>query len=205
MRSKTGIAIFVVAVAALWCAPARAQDDQTPTNQWQISASLTANIQRTATNSGVSDTPTKAGGIVFSARYHYKPRIWFEANGGFTSFTQYYEPVASEEQANIYEGTAAIVYSFKPEEAKIKPFVEAGGGVLYFSPVATGSTPGGSKAPQPSGMAGVGVDWRLSPHLSWRLGFRGLVYKPPSFGIETQTVNTITGMYEPYIGLAIHF
>jgi hypothetical protein len=203
MRFK--IALFLAAITLLavpaWCQ----SDDTAPAETWQISAVGTLNIQPKATNSGVTDTTTKSGGLLFTGRYHWRGKWWFEANGGFTTFTQYYEPVASEEQANIYEGTGGLVYNFKQDEAKLRPFAEFGGGVEYFSPVATGSTGGGQKQVEGAGFAGVGADYRLGSGIALRFGYRAVLYRPPSFGVASQTTNTYTFMSEPYLGFVIRF
>jgi len=190
----------MVAALGLFAIPAWSQ-----TGEMNVSAVITANIQGEASASGVTDTATYSGGILFSARYRFRPHIDFGANGGFTTFTQYYRPVESQQQANIYEGTAVVIYNFRDAAVKVRPFVEGGGGVLYFSPVASGSTPGGAKVVQPAVVAGVGIDYKLNERFSARLGYRGLFYKPAAFNVSTQTVNTITQMGEPYIGLVLKF
>lgn len=201
MRFKIGLLLSVVMLAAL---PSWSQD-QAATETWQVSVVGTANIQAQASNGGVTDRASKSGGIVFTGRYHWKGNWWFEANGGFTTFTQYYTPVTSTEQANIYEGTGGIVYYFKSQEHRLRPFAEFGGGVEYFSPVLTGSTGGGQKQVEGAGMAGVGADYKLDSVFSLRFGYRGLMYKPPTFGISTQTLNTFAIMHEPYVGFEIRF
>ncbi len=203
MRFKTAI---IIAAAALFCAPAWSQDQTAaPTDQYQVSANLTANLQANTTYAGVTDRPTYSGGVLLNLRYRFRTNLAFEANGGFTTYTQYYEPVAGQEQANIYEGTAAVVYSFLSPAARLRPFVEAGGGVLYFSPVATGSTAGGAKVVQGTGVGGLGADWKLNKSFSFRAGYRLLIYKVPSFNVTSQTLNTFTFMSEPYIGLVLRF
>jgi hypothetical protein len=77
--------------------------------------------------------------------------------------------------------------------------------VEFFSVVPSGSTAGGSKVVQPAGLGGVGVDWKINQLFSARVGYRVLFYKPPSFSVTAQTVNTITSMSEPYVGLVLHF
>lgn len=203
MRFKTAI---ILAVLALLCAaPAWSQDEEAPVDQFEVAANLTANMQGQTSVSGVTDRATYSGGVLFNARYRLREHLYAEANGGFTTFTQYYEPVAGQEQANIYEGTGGIVYEFRPTTQKLRPFVEVAGGVLYFSPVPTGSTPGGSKVVQPLGLGGVGIDWKMSRSISFRAGYRQLIYRPPSFGVAAQTLNTFSQMAEPYIGFALRF
>jgi hypothetical protein len=201
MRFKTAI---ILAVLSLFAIPAWSQSDQTP-QQFEGAVSGTANLQAETSSSGVTDRATYSGGILFNLRYHYRPHLGFEANGGFTTFTQYYQPTSGQEQANIYEGTAAVIYSFRAPETRLRPFVEAGGGVLYFSPVATGSTPGGAKVVQPAGVGGFGVNWVMNKSFSLRAGYRALVYRPASFNVAAQTVNTLTTMSEPYVGIVLRF
>jgi outer membrane protein W len=202
MRLKSAI---LVAAVAMFSIPAWSQDQSSAPNEYEASANITANLQGETTATGVTDRATYSGGLLLNFRYRFRGNLWFEANGGFTTFTQYYQPTAGQEQANIYEGTAGIVYKFRAAQDRLRPFVEAGGGVLYFSPVATGSTPGGQKVLQPNGFGGFGVDWKMNKSFSFRAGFRALGYKPPSFNVAQQTVNTFTIMSEPYIGLVLRF
>lgn len=197
MRFKTAL---ILAVLALFSVPAWSQNEL-----YQASANLTANLQAQSTASGVTDTATYSGGLLLNIRYRFHNNVSLEANGAFTTYTQYYKPVASQEQANIYEGTAALIYTFRPPDMRLRPFLEAGGGVLYFSPVDTGSTPGGSKDIQPAGVIGLGADYKMTTHWSARFGVRALLYRPPAFSLATQTVNSITEMAVPYVGLVCRF
>jgi outer membrane protein W len=197
MRFKTVILLAVLAFCAI---PAWSQQ-----SLYQASANITGNFQLQSTDSGVTDHATYAGGLMLNIRYRFHNNFSFQATGAFTTLTQFYHPSDEQEQANIYEGTVALVYAFKTDEARTRPFVEAGGGVVYFSPVDTGSTPGGSKVIQYAGLGGVGMDRKVSSHWSVRLGIRALVYKPPSFNIALNTVNSVTPMIEPYIGVAYRF
>jgi hypothetical protein len=198
---------MILAMLSLFAVPAWSQSDQNApqSDLWEGAVNLTANLQGETTAAGVTDRATYSGGILFNIRYRFHGNLAVEANGGFTTFTQYYQPVSGQEQANIYEGTAGIAYSFRAPQDRLRPFVEVGGGVLYFSPVATGSTPGGSKVLQPNGFGGFGVDWRKNKNFSFRAGFRGLAYRPPSFNLASQTLSTITVMSEPYVGLVLRF
>lgn len=203
MRFKTAI---LIAAVALFSIPAWSQGDQTPqTDVFEASANLTANLQGQTSVSGVTDRATYSGGVLFNFRYRFRTNLYAEANGAFTTYTQYYEPVAGQEQANIYEGTAGVVYQFRQQTERLRPFVELGGGILYFSPVATGSTPGGAKVVQPMGFGGVGVDYKMNKAFSFRAGFRELIFRTPSFNVTAQNLNTFSEMSEPYIGLALRF
>lgn len=203
MRFKTAI---LIAAVALFSIPAWSQGEQAPqTDVFEASANLTANLQGQTSVGGVTDRATYSGGVLFNFRYRFRTNLYAEANGGFTTYTQYYEPVSGQEQANIYEGTAGAAYMFRQQTERLRPFVEVGGGVLYFSPVATGSTPGGAKVVQPLGFGGVGVDYKMNKSFSFRAGFRELIYRTPSFNVTSQNLNTFSEMAEPYVGIALRF
>jgi len=203
MRFKTLVLIAAVALSSI---PAWSQGEEaSATDQFEVSANVTANLQGQTSVSGVTDRATYSGGVLFNARYRFRTNLYAEANGGFTTYTQYYEPVAGQEQANIYEGTAALVYEFRQQTQRLRPFVELGGGVLYFSPVATGSTPGGGKVVQPLGVGGLGIDYKMDRNFSFRAGFRELIYRTPSFNVTAQNLNTFSQMAEPFIGIALRF
>ena len=172
------------------------------------SLDFTGNFQRTVTGDGITDKATYSGGFFLNYRYAIRPRGSVEVNGGFTTFTQYYQPGAGYVQSNVWEATAA--YVFRPGAAKsgrLKPFLEGGGGILRFSPVPSGTGGGTSRAIQPAILYGGGFEWRKTPtsHLSLRFGYRGLIYRAPDFGFNPQQTNAWTHMAEPFAGVVWHF
>ena len=207
MRFKTALipatVILALAVSAL---PALAQNESNLASRSSASADFTANLQSEATNSGVKDRASYSGGLMLNYRYQFHGRSSVEANGAFTTFTQYYQPAQTQEQANIYEVSGAYVYRLRGDAARLKPFIEAGGGMILFSPVRGGSTSGGKKQYLPTFLYGGGFDWRVKKKIFVRLGYRGLFYHAPDFhDSPEQTTNTLTHMAEPYIGVVLHF
>ena len=196
------------AVLALFSLPALAQEPGSfPTPGFSLN--FTGNVQKDATGNGIRDTATTSGGFLMNYRrsFRFLPRHgYLQGNGGFTTFTQYYSPGGSQTQANIYEGTISYIMPFLTNNTRhLKPFLELGAGVEWFSVVGSGSVTGAQKEFQPAGVYGVGVDWGRGSHFFLRLGYRGLLYPAPDFGQPAQVTNAITHMAEPFIGIAYKF
>ena len=165
---------------------------------------------------------TGALGLLTSYRFMLTPHSALEANYSFIQNNQKYcigggclpgAPVIPG-QTNYYsyrfhsrmqEFTAAYVFgmTFK----RYNPFLEAGGGLLIFTPVLDNGTKElGTKGTK--GMAGLfggGLAYELSPSFDIRAEYRGFVVKTPAFGES----NIVTNRYEilsmPTIGVAYHF
>jgi hypothetical protein len=172
------------------------------------SVDITANFPRTVIGAGITDRATYSGGLFLNYRYGIRARSSVEVNGGFTTFTQYYQPDKGFVQSNVWEATAA--YVFRPGATKpgrLKPFLEGGGGILMFSLVPTGSQGGMSKAIEAAILYGGGFDWSKTStsRFSLRVGYRGLFYREPDFGLISQQTNAWTHMAEPFAGIVVHF
>jgi len=203
MRFKS--AVWVCAVAALFAfaLPALAQDGA----RSEVSVDFTGNFQSQATGLGVTDTPTYSGGFLANYRYHFNRWSAIEVNYDYTRFTQFYAPSGdSLTQSKAQEFTLAYVNTLGVRPgARLKPFVEVGTGALIFSPIPNGSTVAGLTDGRPAFLYGAGLDYRLMPRISVRLGYRGLLYKAPDFSVPSQTTNALTNMAEPYVGVAFRF
>jgi opacity protein-like surface antigen len=138
-------------------------------------------------------------------RFHFNDWNGIEANYAYTKFSQYYTPgFTAQAQAN--EFTVAYVNNLgRPAKAKIRPFVEAGTGLLIFSPVPAGSTTNGTRQDRAVFLFGGGVDWHIKRNISVRLGFRDLIYTAPDFAVGVQVTKAATQMPEPYAGIAFRF
>lgn len=172
------------------------------------SIDITGNFPRTVISDGITVRATYSGGLFLNYRYAIRPRSSVEVNGGFTTFTQYYQPGAGYVQSNVWEATAA--YVFRPGATKpgrLKPFLEGGGGILMFSPVPSGSFGGTSKAIQRAILYGGGFEWRKTSTslFSFRAGYRGLFYRAPEFGLVSQQTNAWAHMAEPFAAIVVHF
>jgi outer membrane immunogenic protein len=197
MRIKIGL---VFAALALFSLPTLAQQGNS-----EVSVNFTGNFQKSSSGFGVSDSPSYSGGFLANYRYHFNRWSAVEVNYSHTKFSQFYNN-GTETQANVNEATFAYLFTFGvSEEARFHPFVEAGTGVLFFSPVAAGTNSGSLSQDRATFLYGGGVRYKLAHKLSLQVGYRGLLYRTPDFTIATQFTNAPTHMAEPYVGLTYRF
>jgi opacity protein-like surface antigen len=197
MRIKTGLLVTALALLSL---PALAQNGSS-----EVSADFTGNFQKQANGFGVMDTATDSGGFLANYRYHFNRWSAVEANYGNTLFSQVYN-TGTVTQARVQEATFAYMFTFGVErDARFRPFVEAGTGALFFSPVFAGSTGPAVSQNRPVLLYGGGVAYRLTNRFSVQAGYRGLVYTAADFSVPTQVTNAKTNLAEPYVGVSFRF
>jgi opacity protein-like surface antigen len=197
MRIKASL---IFAALVLFTLPARAQQ-----NNSEVSVNFTGDFQKSTSGFGVSDSPSYSGGFLANYRYHFNRWSAVEVNYSHTKFSQFYNN-GTVTQANVNEATFAYLFTFGiSEEARLHPFVEAGTGVLFFSPIAAGTNSGSLSQDRATFLYGGGLTYKLAHKLSLQVGYRGLIYRTPDFTIATQFTNAPTHMAEPYGGLTYRF
>jgi opacity protein-like surface antigen len=192
--------VLAWAALVLFSLPALAQEGNS-----EVSANFTGNFQKSASGFGVSDSPSYSGGLLVNYRYHFNRWSAVEVNYSHTRFSQFYNNGAAT-QADVNEGTFAYQFTFGiSEEARFHPFVEAGTGVLFFSPISAGTTSGALSQDRATFLYGGGVTYKLAQQLALQVAYRGLVYRTPDFTLASQFTNAPTHMAEPYVGLTYRF
>lgn len=156
----------------------------------------------------VTLTPTTTGGGLASYRFLLTPRSALEANYSFAQYTNYYQyggnltrnPIHTRQQ----EFSAAYVFglSFK----NYNPFVEAGGGALFLSPIRDNGTDrlDAKRNTRVGALFGGGLAYEISPSFDIRAEYRGFLIKAPSF-IDNFNTNRYEVVSMPSIGVAYHF
>ena len=149
-------------------------------------------------------------GALASYRYLLTPHSGLEVNYSFAQHTSYFRyggnltenPIHTRQQ----EGTVGYVYglTFK----RYNPFLEAGVGGVFFTPIYDGTYQLSTKRNTSiGGLFGGGVAYELSPSFDIRVEYRGLFVKVPNFGVPGNILNT--NRYEvislPAVGIAYHF
>jgi outer membrane immunogenic protein len=146
------------------------------------------------------------GGLV-SYRFMLTPRGAVEANYGYSQNNIHYVAPAYNYQVNTrtQETTAAYVYNFNFHN--FNPFVEAGGGALFWGNIRNLATTTLDVKSQTTivGLYGAGVAYEISPSFDIRAEYRGIVSKVPNFGYSPLTTNRYYNIYNPVIGVAYHF
>ena len=171
---------------------------------------------------GVAANSTGSLGLLTSYRFMMTPHSALELNYSFTQNNQKYciggdcvpgfTPTSGVGNRNSYrfharEQEFTGAYVFSQTYKRYNPFLEAGGGMIIFTPVLDSETyrlgSVGSKGL--AGLFGGGLAYELSPSFDVRAEYRGLLVKTPSFGFS----NLATSRYEilsmSTIGVAYHF
>jgi opacity protein-like surface antigen len=155
--------------------------------------------------------PSNTGGVLISYRYLLTPHSALEGNYSFLQNTNYYNiPSAfSNPKSNPavhtrqQEGTVGYVYglTFK----NFNPFVEAGIGGVFFTPIQEGTTSLDTTSnTRIAAMIGGGLAYEISPSFDIRLQYHGLIYKAPElFPIGKLNRYELSSL--PAIGIAYHF
>jgi opacity protein-like surface antigen len=155
----------------------------------------------------VALNPTKTGGLLASYRYMLTPHSALEVNYGYAQNTNKFT-YSSDLPVGIHtlqqEFSAAYVYS--RNYGNYSPFLEAGPGVMIFSPIrdAGTGTLDAKRNTNIGALFGGGLAYELSPSFDIRVEYRGFLVKAPSFEDKFKT-NRYTVVSTPSLGFAYHF
>lgn len=156
---------------------------------------------------------TLGPGLYLGYRYLLTPNGAIEANYSYTRFTSKFtnlqSPIVSAINVRVLtsmqESTFAYVRSFTFK--KFNPFLEAGGGLLYFSPLGSIHTTSydTQQVNSLTIIAGGGIAYELSPSWDLRVQYRAQIFDTPSYGIKALSTGRRYVMSQPAIGFAYHF
>ncbi|HUJ33237.1 MAG TPA: outer membrane beta-barrel protein [Candidatus Acidoferrum sp.] len=196
---------LVLLTALLTSLPVRAQNGHS-----EVAANFSGNFQSTSAGQNVTDSPTYTGGILVNYRFHFNDWAAVEVNYARSRYTQFYAGaggiITSWTQANAQELSMALVAKLGSRmNGRLQPFVEAGTGGLFWSPVSSGSVGGPFSQDRAALLYGGGFDWKAFGHFSLRAGYRGLVFVAPDFNQAGQFTNARTQLKEPYAGISFRF
>jgi len=153
---------------------------------------------------------TTTGGFLGSYRYMLTPRSALEVNYGWAQNSlKYRNPSAGVYNGRVHarqqEATGAYVYSrtFK----NYNPFVEAGIGAMFFTPILDNGTNELylKSTTSVGGLFGAGVAYEVNPSIDVRVEYRGFLLKAPGFGFDPYSSGRYYVMMTPSLGVAYHF
>lgn len=148
-------------------------------------------------------------GLYLGYRYQLTPNGAVEANYSYSHFTSKFTANSGGiYNARIYTGmqeaTAAYVRTFPFK--KFNPFLEGGGGLLFFTPIGHKTTTYDTEeTEEPTVLFGGGIAYQLSPSWDLRVQYRGQVFNTPDYGISRYSTGRRYIMSQPAIGFAYHF
>jgi outer membrane immunogenic protein len=158
-------------------------------------------------NTDVILRPSTSAGALLSYRYLLTPRSGLELNYSWAQYTNYfvYDGIATENPVHTRQQEASGAYVFGLSYKRYNPFLEAGVGVLIFTPIQEGTYSLDTKTNKNiGGLFGGGVAYELSPSFDLRVEYRGFVVKAPSFTSDF-TTNRYEVISMPSLGFAYHF
>ncbi|HVC90286.1 MAG TPA: outer membrane beta-barrel protein [Acidobacteriaceae bacterium] len=158
----------------------------------------------------VQQKSTLGTGLYLGYRYLLTPNGAVEANYSYSHFTNKFTANAGGVYggARVYTGMqeATFAYVRTIPFKKFNPFLEIGGGLLFFTPIEPGTTTYDTEQTEsPTVLAGGGVAYQLSPSWDLRIQYRGQIFKTNNFGLSRFSTDRRYIMSEPAIGFAYHF
>ena len=160
----------------------------------------------------VQQKSTLGAGLYLGYRYLLTPNGAVEANYSYSHFTNKFTSQGMGENARVYTGlqeaTAAYVRSFTFK--RFNPFIEGGGGILFFTPIGTKTTAYDTEQTHElTVLFGGGIAYELSPSWDLRVQYRGQIFNSTNFGLSHAPFDFSVGrryiMSQPAIGFAYHF
>lgn len=173
----------------------------------EVSIEGTGFFTKDSSGNGVLDRATNTGGFLIGYRYNINRWLAAEANYGYDRNTQmYFGNTLARVQSNIHQFTGSAVVKL-PGLGRIQPYALAGGGALVFDPSgnAGGTFLGATREARGAFLYGVGADYVLTRHLSFRAEYRGLVYKSPDFNLASLNTDSWTNISQPAAGIVLRF
>jgi outer membrane immunogenic protein len=172
-----------------------------------ISISGFALLPPTVNAQAIESRPSYTGGGLLSYRYLLTPHSALEANYSFAQNSNYFRtgsfnggPIHTRQQ----EGTVGYVFGLNFKN--YNPFVEAGVGGVFYTPIQEGTyTLDATSNTRIAAMIGAGVAYEISPSFDIRLQYHGLIDKTPTFAPVYKSLDRYQIVSMPAIGIAYHF
>jgi len=206
-----------LAVLVLFAAAGFAQDAKS-----EINVEGVVGITQSSNNLIIPYSASLGGGFLAGYRYHLSPLFAVEGDYGLMRNTQNFLDIGTGVSTNVQELTGAVVLGPSGNH-RIRPYVLAGGGALFFRPtnsavsslLGIGNSIGVNvNQTSPAFLYGGGLDFGLSHSVALRAEYRGLLFKAPGLDIPgisnipllgSLTSNNFTHMAQPAVGIVWRF
>lgn len=192
--------VLVAAPAATW-----AQEEKPQRSEATLS--FAGLFPSESDKNGVKRSATDSGGVLFSYRFWVTQANGLEFNYGHARDSQLVSNASGLNRIHtgVHEVTGAYVRRFNLS-GRLQPFLLAGGGMMQYNPIISGSTlQGATSQTKATLLFGGGADYTLSEHFALRLQFREAAHPSASFGLEPFRTDTWVHIAEPTIGFTYRF
>jgi hypothetical protein len=212
--------LFIASLMAvglfLWARPCPAQVTQTaqtvPEFKEKFDLGLGGFYQVTGASNGnfIREDTTESGGALVSFRQPYRPWLGYEANLGYTRFSEAYNKGIVKLADNVTDISFAYLLQ-SPTVYGVQPFLTLGGGIIVFSPMGTITDLNAVTPPRlssqllPEFVYGVGLNYPILSRFGARVQLRGLKYKTPDFGQESLDSHRLRTTLEPTFSVYYRF
>ena len=197
---KKSLTLWIVVTASFCFAQESSKGD--------ISLNVNGLFPSHAENNGRAQSGSASTGVLASLRYSPSRFATFEFNYGHARDTQYFTNagVQSSVHTGVHEVTGAYVLNLPWHTSRIQPFALVGAGIMQFHPINSGTSVAGAQSQtKPAVLWGVGVNYELSRHFSFRLQYRGLFYAGPNFNLVSLKTDRWQPMSQPSFGIVYRF
>ena len=168
------------------------------------------------TTNGISPTP----GIIGTFRQQFRPWFGYSLNLGYTRVAerytgneQFYDTNGYDYAGSAHMAEMSLSYIARKQlTRRMSGFLEVGAGKIAFVPINSNHeviplNPNiprfyGISTYRPEGVAGFGLQFHLANSFGLRVGYRGLLYKNPTFGTGPD-LTTVSS--EPTVSLTYSF
>jgi len=200
LRTKSLAALLMG--TALVSIPAFCQEGA-PENRSEASVQFMGAYLRDSTKNDIRNTATDSGGVLAGYRYFFTKHHGAEVNYAYTRNTLSYDFGRGPIGTGVDQHEASGSYIFRYPMRRFTPYAQAGAGALVFEPRDNFI---GDKQTRAAFIYGGGVDLNITKHLFARVGYRGLVFKSPTFGLDAfNKIDRVTHQAEPTAGLGWRF
>jgi opacity protein-like surface antigen len=155
-------------------------------------------------------TTTSTGGFLGSYRYMMTPRSAVELNYTFAQDSmKFHSNTHANDRVNTRQQEISGAYVYSRTYKRYNPFVEAGVGVEFFTPILNNGTTELliKQSMEIGGLFGGGVAYEINPSFDVRVEYRGFLMKAPDFSAPDGiwTTNRYYVLMTPSLGVAYHF
>jgi opacity protein-like surface antigen len=189
---------------------ARAQDEGA---RQDINLSFMGVIQPYITSHStpvVKQNSTLGGGLYLGYRYLLTPNNAVEANYSYSHFTNKFinSSANARVRTGLQEATAAYVRTIPFR--RWNPFLEIGGGMVFFTPIPQKTTTYDThQTSELTVLFGAGIAYELSPSWDLRVQYRAQYLNPSNFGLTNSPndfkIDRRYWVSQPAVGFAYHF
>jgi opacity protein-like surface antigen len=156
---------------------------------------------------GTTQDATNSGGFLVGYAHQFNGWAGLETNYGYSRNTQNYFSIADSTgiQSNTHQFTGAFVANLPANTAWFRPYALAGGGALLFDPTGKATVAGADRQAKAAFLYGGGVEFDVTPYVGLRGEYRGFVYEPPDFDIQSLNLDRFTHLTQPSFGIYFRF